>query len=125
MEHHARSAPPARLRRGAGVLIGIFWSAHFSLMWVRAEISNLDDRGLLESTLSRLAFALFGAFVSYILYRCLRPLRLRGFARQAAIGAVLASVAAFVQAAVNTFAFGDSRHLLNSFIFFSLYWFWF
>jgi LytS/YehU family sensor histidine kinase len=95
-------------------------------MWLRAQINiRLDDRDLLESTLHRLAFALFGAFLSYILYRCLRPLRLRGFARQAAIGAALALAAAFVQAALNTFMFGDMKHLLPTFIFYTLYWFWF
>ena len=126
MSHHAGSAAPARLRRGAGVLIAVFWSAHFSIMWVRAQINEFpDERGIVEGTLHRLAFALFGAFLSYVLYRCLRPLRLREFARQAMIGAALASVAAFVQAAVNTFMFGDQHRPLTTFIFYSLYWFWF
>ncbi|HEX8526051.1 sensor histidine kinase [Allosphingosinicella sp.] len=125
-KHLDRSPAPARLKRGAGILIVVFWTVHFSLMWLRAQINiRLDDRDLLESTLHRLAFALFGAFLSYILYRCLRPLRLRGFARQAAIGAALALAAAFVQAALNTFMFGDMKHLLPTFIFYTLYWFWF
>ena len=125
-KHLDRSAAPARLKRGAGILIAVFWAIHFSLMWLRAQINiRLDDRDLLESTLHRLAFALFGAFLSYILYRCLRPLRLRGFARQATIGAALALAAAFVQAALNTFMFGDVKHLLPTFIFYTLYWFWF
>jgi two-component system, LytTR family, sensor kinase len=107
------------------VLIAVFWSAHFSIMWVRAQIDGMGERDLLEGTLHRVAFALFGAFLSYVLYRCLRPLRLREFARQALIGAALALAAALVQAAVNTFMFGEPRRPLASFIFYSLYWFWF
>ncbi len=95
-------------------------------MWMRAQINDMTgERDLLEGTLHRVAFALFGAFLSYVLYRCLRPLRLREFARQATIGAGLALAAAFVQAAVNTFVFGEPHRPLASFIFYSLYWFWF
>ena len=124
--HHAGSAAPARLRRGAGVLIAVFWSAHFLIMWMRAQIDELTrERDMLEGTLYRVAFALFGAFLSYLLYRCLRPLRLRGFARQAMIGALLALAAAMIQGAVNTFVFGDSHRPITTFIFYALYWFWF
>jgi hypothetical protein len=67
------------------VLIAVFWAGHFTIMWLRAEISTAwVERGLFEGTLRRIIFALFGAFLSYVLYRCLRPLRLREFGRQAA-----------------------------------------
>jgi LytS/YehU family sensor histidine kinase len=95
-------------------------------MWMRAQIDSLTrERDFVEGTLHRIAFALFGAFLSYLLYRCLRPLRLRGFARQAMIGAALALAAALIQGAVNTFMFGDSHRPLTTFIFYALYWFWF
>ncbi len=124
--HPAGSPTPARLKRGAGILIAVFWAAHFSIMLVRDQMPGLGhDLDMVERTLHRLAFALFGAFLSYLLYRCLRPLRLRGFARQAMIGAALALTAALIQAAVNTFILGDGRRPLATFIFYSLYWFWF
>ena len=123
---HAGSAAPARLRRGAGLLIAVFWSAHFLIMWMRAQIDGITrERDVIEGTLYRVAFALFGAFLSYLLYRCLRPLRLRGFARQAMIGAALALAAALIQGAVNTFVFGDTHRILATFMFYALYWFWF
>lgn len=120
------SAASARLRKGAGVLIAVFWAAHFTIMWLRAQIEPFPgERGLLEGTLDRIGFALFGAFLSYLLYRCLRPLRLRHFPRQALIGASLAFVAALVQAAVNTLIFTDEERRLQSFMYYTLYWFWF
>jgi two-component system, LytTR family, sensor kinase len=124
---YSGSETPTRLKRGAGVLIAVFWAVHFSMMWVRAQINVVPgERGLLEGTLHRVAFALFGAVVSYILYRCLRPLRLREFWRQAAIGAALALAAACVQATLNAFMFGPGREVhLADIIFFTLYWFWF
>ena len=96
-------------------------------MWLRAHIDDLPGGpSLLEGTLRRIAFALFGVFVSYVLYRCLRPLRLREFARQAMIGAALAVAAACVQAVLNAFMFGDQEHtVFEDFIYFTLYWFWF
>jgi LytS/YehU family sensor histidine kinase len=96
-------------------------------MWLRAHIDDLPGGpNLLEGTLRRTAFALFGVFVSYVLYRCLRPLRLREFARQAMIGAALAVAAACVQAVLNAFMFGDQEHtVFEDFIYFTLYWFWF
>ena len=125
--HLDRSVGHARLRRGAGVLIAVFWATHFSIMWLRAHIDDLPGGpNLLEGTLRRTAFALFGVFVSYVLYRCLRPLRLREFARQAMIGAALAVAAACVQAVLNAFMFGDQEHtVFEDFIYFTLYWFWF
>ncbi len=122
--HLDGSAASDRLKKGAGVLIAVFWTAHFSIMLLRAQIDGVPrERGLLEGTLYRIAFALFGAFLAYILYRCLRPLRLRNFARQAMIGAALALAAACVQATLNAFLFGQGR--LADFMYFTLYWFWF
>jgi ABC-type Co2+ transport system permease subunit len=127
MEHQSGAAAPTRLRRGAGLLIAIFWAVHFTTMWLRANISGLlEERGLFEGTVNRIVFALFGAFVSYLLYRCLRAIRLREFGRQAMIGAALALGAACVQAVLNTFMFGNWQfRFLAEFIAYILYWFWF
>ncbi|HEX8643992.1 MAG TPA: histidine kinase [Allosphingosinicella sp.] len=124
---HAESAAPARLKRGAGILIAAFWATHFTIMWLRAHIDDLaGGPDLIEGTVRRVGFALFGVFVSYVLYRCLRPLRLREFARQAMVGAALALAAACVQAALNAFMFGDGEHtVFQDFVYFTLYWFWF
>lgn len=119
-----RPAAPANLKRGAGILIAVFWAVHFTIMWLRAQIDDLPgERGLVEGTLHRIAFALFGVLLSYVLYRCLRPLRLREFRRQGMIGAALAFTAACIQALLNTLMFGDGD--LPDFIYFTLYWFWF
>jgi len=124
--HIAGSAAPARLRRGAGALIAVFWIAHFSIMYLRSQIrAEPDERFQLDRTLDRIGFALFGAFLSYLVYRCLRPLRLRGFGPQAAAGASLAFVAACVQALANTLMFGEQRFHLPDFMFYTMYWFWF
>ena len=65
--HPAGSAAPARLKRGAGVLIAVFWATHFTIMWLRAHLDECaGESGLLEGTLRRIAFALFGVFVSYL-----------------------------------------------------------
>ena len=125
-KHLPEPEVPERLKRGAGVLIALFWAAHFTIMWLRSYITDLEpDRDLFESTAIRVAFALFGAFLSYVLYRCLQPLRLRKFERQAIIGAGLALVAATILAALNSFLYGNDRHLLASFLSLTLYWFWF
>lgn len=108
------------------MLIAVFWTAHFTIMWLRAHVIDVGrEQDLMEGTVNRVGFALFGAFLSYVLYRCLRPLRLRQFEWQATTGAALAFAAAFVQAALNTLMFGDDRYALASFIYFTLYWFWF
>jgi two-component system, LytTR family, sensor kinase len=109
------------------VLIAVFWATHFTIMWLRAHIVDLPGGpDLVEGTLRRVTFALFGVFVSYVLYRCLRPLRLREFTRQAMIGAALALAAASVQAGLNAFMFGDQEHtLFKDLVYFTLYWFWF
>jgi hypothetical protein len=124
--HLDGSAATIRLRRGAGLLIAAFWAVHFSIMWLRAQIDGVPGgRDLLEGTVRRVAFALFGALLSYLLYRCLRPLRLRQFARQAMIGAALALAAALVQAGLNLLMFGGPDRRIAGFIYFTLYWFWF
>jgi signal transduction histidine kinase len=124
--HHAGSAAPARLKRGAGVLIAIFWTVHFTTRWIGNFIdARSGGRSLLEGTGRRILFALLGALLSYLLYRCLRPLRLRAFERQAAIGAALSLAAALFQAALNHLMFGDDQHRVASLIYLTLYWFWF
>ena len=118
---------PARLRRGAGVLIAIFWAVHFTIMWLRAHLDDLaGGPDLVEGTVRRVTFALFGVILCYVHYRCLRPLRLRRFGRQATIGAALALATACAQAVLNAFMFGDRQHtLFEDFVYFTLYWFWF
>jgi two-component system, LytTR family, sensor kinase len=125
MKHQSGSAAPTRLKRGAGLLIAVFWAVHFTTMWLRAHIGGVLEHGLVEGTVRRVIFALFGAALIYVLYRCLRPLRFRGFGRQAAIGAALAFVAACIQALINTFMFGHPDSRLVDFMYFTLYWFWF
>ena len=121
------SAASARLRKGAGVLIAVFWLTHFGIMAFRAELYDSGGvSGFLEGLQRRILFALFGAFVSYVLYRCLRPLRQRRFGRRIAIGAALAFVAACIQAALNTWMFNAAEdRLLVHYIYSVLYWFWF
>jgi LytS/YehU family sensor histidine kinase len=65
--------------------------------------------------------------VSFVLYRCLRPLRLRDFGRQTTIGAALAFAAACVEGAVNAaFQVVNTGQIdLSDFIYFTMYWFWF
>ena len=121
------SAASARLRKGAAVLIAVFWLTHFGIMAFRAELYDRGGvSGFLEGFQRRVLFALFGAFVSYVLYRSLRPLRQRQFSRRIAVGAALAFVAACIQAALNTWMFNsDEPRLLVHYIYSVLYWFWF
>jgi LytS/YehU family sensor histidine kinase len=96
-------------------------------MWLRYLLLDRSSGDPLEGSLHRVAFALCGATVGYVLYRCLRRLRLRDFRRQATTGAALAFAAAGVQAVINT-VFGvanGARIDLAEFIFFAMYWFWF
>ncbi len=108
-------------------MIAVFWTAHFSLQVLRAQIDpRMSGRDQLEGTAYRLAFALFGAFLGYVLYRCLRTLRLREFERQATVGAALAFAAACVQALVNIQVFRDDEvGWTSNFLYSAMYWFWF
>ena len=83
------------------MLLVVFWAIHFGVMWLRSQIDRMTGEWEFdgEGTLKRLLFALFGAFLGYLLYLCLRLVRQRGFGRQAAIGGALALAAACVQGA--------------------------
>ena len=121
---------PERLKRGAGVLIAVFWTVHFVIQWLRNELYNITgERSLedqLEGDVRRVVFALLGVLLGYLLYRCLRPLRLRDFTRQAPIGAALALAAACIQAAINLWMFNDdAENLIAAYLYLILYWFWF
>ncbi len=124
---HAGSDDAARLDRGTVILIIVFWAVHFVIMWFRYLSLGGSPGHLLEGTLHRVAFALFGATLSYVLYRCLRPLRMRDFGRQTAIGAALAFAAFCVQAVFNAVfqVVVEGQIYLTDFIYFTLYWFWF
>ncbi len=126
-QHQAGSAAPPRLKKGAGILIAVFWTVHFTLQVLRAQIDpRMSGRDQLEGTAYRLAFALFGAFLGYLLYRCLRTVRLREFELQATVGAALALAAACVQALVNIQVFRDDEvGWASNFIYSAMYWFWF
>ena len=107
-----------------------FWTVHLIIMLVRAELNvRMGHRSigdLLDSIQLRTGFALFGAFLCYLLYRCLRLLRRRAFGRQMAIGAALALATACIQALGNVLLFsrGDG-HFMANFLYSLLYWFWF
>jgi LytS/YehU family sensor histidine kinase len=94
---------------------------------LRAELyDGRGAAGFLEGIQRRILFALFGAFVSYVLYRFLRPLKQRQFNRRIAVGAALAFVAACIQAALNTWMFNaEQDRILVHYIYSVLYWFWF
>ncbi len=115
----------ARLERGAFVLLIVFWVVHLGIMLVRAELSDRDP-SFVASLVRRSSFAVFGAFLGYLLYRCLRALRTRPFGQQAAIGAALALVTACIQALGNAFVFSDGYHdFWADFLYAAMYWFWF
>lgn len=124
--HIARSDAPDRLKRGALILLAILWAFHFSVLWLRSYLrEGPSDRPLLEGTLHRLALALFGAFLAYLIYRVLRKVRRTDFARQARIGGTLALVAALIQSATNMWLFQtDPEARITDFIFYMMYWFW-
>jgi sensor histidine kinase YesM len=127
LTHRDRSAAHARLERGAGVLIAVLWAFHFGSLWLRSQFDrtkggwNFDG----ESSLRRFLFALFGAFIAYLLYLCLKRLRARGFARQATIGGALALAAACIQALGNFVFIDPDMVFMPTFLFSLLYWFWF
>ena len=108
-------------------MIAAFWTIHFTIQFVRSQVDpRMSGRDFVEGTLYRVLFALFGAFLGYVLYRCLRRLRLREFERQATVGAALALAAACIQALVNIQVFSDEEvGRLANFMFAAMYWFWF
>ncbi len=109
------------------MLLVVFWAVHLVIMLVRAEINDeAGEVSFLDSFVRRFSFAAFGAFLGYVLYRCLRPLRQREFSRQVAIGAALALAVAGIQAVGNAWIFGGhDRGFLSSFLTSLIYWFWF
>ena len=125
--HPAGSIPTARLERGAGVLLVLFWAVHLGIMLVRAELNDQTGHdSFAESLLRRGSFALFGAFLGYVLYRCLRTLRAREFKQQAALGAALALAAACIQSIGNAIVFdAGGKGFLPDFLYSLMYWFWF
>lgn len=109
------------------MLLTVFWAVHLGIMLVRAELNDeAQEVSFLASFLRRFSFALFGAFLGYVLYRCLRMFRQREFSHQAAIGAGLALAVACIQAVANAFVFNSGEgHLMRSFLYSAMYWFWF
>jgi two-component sensor histidine kinase len=126
--HHCDGpAASRRLKRGAAVLIGVLWAIHFTILWLRSQLDRINGEWSFngEGTLRRFLFALFGAFIAYLLYLCLRRLRERTFARQATLGGGLSLVAGCIQAAGNFIFIDPDMVFLPTFIFSLLYWFWF
>jgi hypothetical protein len=125
--HNAESVSTARLERGAGVLLVIFWAVHLGIMLVRAELSDqARDSSFVDSLSKRSSFALFGALLGYLLYRCLRTLRRREFSRQAMLGAALALAAACIQSIGNAIVFtAGGKGFFADFLYSLMYWFWF
>ena len=124
---HAETVSGARLERGAGVLLVIFWAVHLVIMLVRAELNDAAAHdSFAESLLRRGSFALFGAFLGYGLYRCLLTLRNRRFKQQASLGAALALGAACIQSVGNAIVFdAGAKGFLGDFLYSLMYWFWF
>lgn len=123
----AQSDASARLKRGAGILIAAFWSAHYVIFMIRLELyDRLDHRSVIDASARRLLFGLFGAAMCYGVYRCLRRLRHHRFGRQTAAAAGLALAAACAQAVANVLLF-DSNNLerVANFLYAGMYWFWF
>jgi two-component system, LytTR family, sensor kinase len=125
--YHAETVSSGRLERGAVVLLVLFWVVHLAIMLVRAELNDEAEQvGFLESLARRSTFALFGALLGYVLYRCLRTLRPRDFVQQAALGAALALATASIQAVGNALVFNvGSKGFLADFLYSLMYWFWF
>ena len=109
------------------MLLVLFWVVHLVIMLVRAELSDEARQvGFLDSFVRRSSFALFGAFLGYLLYRCLRTLRYREFIQQAALGAALALATACIQSVGNAFVFtGSGKTFFADFLYSLMYWFWF
>jgi LytS/YehU family sensor histidine kinase len=117
------------LKTGTGVLIAVFWAVHMGMLSLRAALGGREDQ--LELAVSRLAMALFGAFLCYAISRCLRPLRQGKFRWQTTIGAALAFAAACAHTVVGTLVFptlGPPPEVvtnLGHFLYTAIWWFWF
>ena len=111
------------------MLIAVFWAVHLGMLSLRSALGDSDDQ--LEIAQSRLAMALFGSVLCYVIYRCLRPIRHREFGWQTTAGAALAFAAASAHAVVGTTFFEvltGGRELLNDvthFLYTAIWWFWF
>ena len=125
--HHNESVASARLERGARVLLVLFWALHLVIMLVRAELNDVADRvSFADSFVRRSSFALFGALLGYMLYRCLRMLRGRDFIQQAVLGAALALATSCIQSVGNAFTFtSGGKTFFADFLYSLMYWFWF
>ena len=125
--HQGETVASARLERGAAVLLVLFWAVHLAIMLVRAELHDeARHASFLDSFVRRSSFALFGAFLGYLLYRCLRTLRRREFIQQAALGAGLALATACIQAIGNAIVFdAGGKGFFADFLYSLMYWFWF
>ncbi len=125
--HQDETVASTRLERGAGVLLVLFWAVHLIIMLVRAELNDeARHGGFLDSLVRRSSFALFGAFLGYLLYRCLRMLKRREFIQQAALGAALALATACIQAIGNAIVFdAGGKGFFADFLYSLMYWFWF
>ena len=125
----AGAAAARELRRGAALLILIFWTVHFGMQFIRAELKPFGDPFIVG--FRRFLLASMGAALCYGIYLGLRRLGRRAFPLQAIAGAGLAFGAAAVHAAVNVWAFSDMlpvREVLSElgrFAYSTLYWFWF
>jgi two-component sensor histidine kinase len=125
--NYAENVSTTRLERGATVLLVLFWAVHLGIMLVRAELNDEAHQvGFVDSLIRRGSFALFGAFLGYLLYRCLRTLRQRVFTQQATLGAAFALVTAGIQAIGNAIVFDNwDKGFLADFLYSLMYWFWF
>jgi hypothetical protein len=123
------SDAPVRLKRGTAVLIAVFWGVHFGMLSLRTGLRGNEDQ--LEIAIARIAMALFGSVLCYIVYRCLRPLRRRDFGLQTTVGALLAFAAASTHGIVGTHAFEvlspgpDMLSSVRQFLYNAIWWFWF
>ena len=125
--HLEESVSTDRLERGAAVLLVLFWAVHLVIMLVRAELNDeAHEVGFVASLVRRGSFALFGAFLGCVLYRCLRTLRDREFKQQAILGAALALGTACIQGVANAIVFdAGNKGFLGDFLYSLMYWFWF
>ena len=125
----AGAAAARGLRRGAALLILIFWIVHYGMLSLRAAIKPLGDP--LTLGFRRFILASMGAALCYLIYLGLSRLSRRRFSLQALAGAGLAFLASGIHAAANNWAFSDLTPApevlseLPHFLYTTTYWFWF